>query len=236
MNDKSKRVLLIGHRGASKMAPENTLKAFQKAIDLKADYVEFDVHQSMDGELIVIHDPNTFRSTGHRGSIKKMTLQEIKELDAGEGEQIPTLEELITLAKGRIGLQLEIKASGMAQKIVAALQKADLIESTIVSSFIHNELSKVQKMNPNIKLAPLLLGIRKNKTLQKAIDHKYGYLHPQYKLITKAFLDAAHEKDIKVNAWTVDSRDDMEKLIAMGIDGIITNDVELAKEVLNRAK
>ena len=234
MNDISSRVLLIGHRGASKIAPENTLKAFQKAIDFKADYVEFDVHQSVEGELIVIHDPNTFRSTGHKGSIKKMTLSEIKELDAGEGEQIPTLKELITLARGKIGLQLEIKASGLAQKIVNALQNADLIESTIISSFIHKELSEVQKIEPNAKLAPLLLGIRKNKTLQKAVDNNFGYIHPQYKLINKSFIDAAHEKHIKVNAWTVDARDDMEKLIDMGIDGIITNDIELANEVLNR--
>lgn len=234
MNDISSRILLIAHRGASKIAPENTLKAFQKAIDLRADYVEFDVHQSMDGELIIIHDPNTFRSTGHRGSIKKMSLSEIKELDAGEGEQIPTLEELIKLAKGKIGLQLEIKASGLAQKIVDILQNADLIESTIISSFIHKELSEVQKIEPNAKLAPLLLGIRKNKTLQKATDNKFGYIHPQFKLINKSFIDAAHEKDIKVNAWTIDTRDDMEKLIKIGIDGIITNDVELAKEVLYR--
>ena len=234
MNDTSSSVLLIGHRGASKIAPENTLKAFQKAIDLKADYVEFDVHQSVEGELIVIHDPNTFRSTGHKGSIKKMTLSEIKELDAGEGEQIPTLEELITLARGKIGLQLEIKASGLARKIVNALKNADLIESTIISSFIHKELSEVQQIEPNANLAPLLLGIRKNKTLQKAVDNNFGYIHPQYKLISKSFIDAAHGKDIKVNAWTVDARDDIEKLIDMGIDGIITNDIELAKEVLNR--
>ncbi len=234
MNDMSSNILLIAHRGASNIAPENTLKAFQKAIDLKADYVEFDVHQSMDGELIVIHDPNTFRSTGHNGSIKKMTLPEIKELNAGEGEQIPTLEELIKLAKGKIGLQLEIKASGIAQKIVNALRNANLIDSTIISSFIHKELSEVQKIEPNAKIAALIVGIRKNKTLQKAIDNKFGYIHPQYKTIKKSFIDAAHENNIMVNAWTVDGRDDMEKLIAMGIDGIITNDIELAKEVLNR--
>ena len=234
MDDKRSRVLLIGHRGANKIAPENTLKSFQKAIDLKADYVEFDVHQSLDGELIIMHDPNTFRSTGHNGSVKKMTLAEIKQLDAGEGEKVPTLDELIALAKGKISLQLEIKASGIANKIVGTLLNAGLIETTIISSFIHKELLEVQKIEPEAKLAPLLLGIRKNKTLQKAIDNKYGYLHPQYKLITKAFVESAHENDVKVNAWTVDSRDDMEKLIEMGIDGIITNDIELAKEVLNR--
>ena len=234
MSNTSRNVLLIGHRGASAIAPENTLKAFQKAIDLKADYVEFDVHQSMDGELIVIHDPNTFRSTGHKGSIEKMTLAEIKELDAGEGEKIPTLDELIQLAKGKIGLQLEIKASGVAQKIVDALRNSDLIESTIVSSFMHKELLEVQKIEPKLKLAALIFGVRKNKQIQSAIDNQFEYIHPQYKFIKKSFIDAAHEKGIKVNAWTVDSRDDMEKLIAMGIDGIITNDIELAKKALNR--
>ena len=127
MNDKSSLVLLIGHRGANKIAPENTLKAFQKAIDLKADYVEFDVHQSKDGEIVVIHDSKTLRTTGYKGVIEEMNLKEIKELDAGEGEKIPTLDELLHLTKGKIGLQLEIKTPGMAQKIVSALKKLDLI-------------------------------------------------------------------------------------------------------------
>ena len=119
-----KNILLIAHRGANKIAPENTIKAFQKAIDLKADYVEFDIHMSKDGKIVIMHDENTARTTGHKGIIREMTLAELKKLDCGEGEKIPTLDELIEIAKGKISLQLEIKAPGTAKKIVDILRKA----------------------------------------------------------------------------------------------------------------
>lgn len=236
MSDNSNQVLIIAHRGSHKIAPENTLKAFQKAIELKADYVEFDVHQSKDGEIVIIHDSNTHRTTGRKGSIPEMTLAEIKEFDAGEGEQIPTLDELIKIAKSKIGLQLEIKAPGMAQKIVNKLRDANLIESTIISSLDHNELLEIQKIEPNLKLGALVLRMKKGKTIQKALDNHFGYIHPEFHFIKKASIDAAHEKNIKVNAWTVNTRTNMKKLMAMGIDGFITNNIEFAKEVLNRNK
>ena len=91
MNEKFKRKpWIIGHRGANSIAPENTLKAFQKAIDLGADCVEFDVHESKDGEVVIMHDPDIFRTTGqkHHGLIKDMTLEELRTLDCGEGEKI----------------------------------------------------------------------------------------------------------------------------------------------------
>ena len=235
MNDQDvNSVLLIAHRGASKIAPENTLKAFQKAIDLKADYVEFDVHASKDGEIVIMHDENTSRTTGHKGSISDMTLKELKELDCGEGEQIPTLRELINIAKGKIGLQLEIKAKGLAEKIVAQLREADLIESTIISAFDHEELLEVQKIEPKLRLSALVLGIKKNKTLREAIENKFFAVHPLYKFVNEKFLENAHQNNIKINAWTVDSKVRMRKLIEMGIDGIITNDIVVANEILNR--
>ena len=132
MNDKEKMVI-IAHRGASNLAPENTLKAFKKAIELKADYIEFDVHQSNDGEIVIMHDANTFRTTRHLGSIKEMTLEELKQLDCGDGEKIPTLQELIKIAKGKIGLNCEVKARGFAKQIVNILKEEEIIESTIIS-------------------------------------------------------------------------------------------------------
>ncbi|MHA1146756.1 MAG: glycerophosphodiester phosphodiesterase [Promethearchaeota archaeon] len=233
MNEK-KEVLLIAHRGASRLAPENTLKAFQKAIDLKADYVEFDVHGTKDGEIVIMHDDDTSRTTGQKGKIKEMTLEELKVLDCGEGEKIPTLQELIDIAKGKIGLQLEIKAPGLAPKIADLLTKADLIESTIISSFDHNELLEVQKIKPKIKLSALVLGIKKKKTIKEAVKNHYYAIHPLYKFVNRKFLESAHENNIKVNTWTVDSPSGIRKLVDMGIDGIITNDIITAKKILNR--
>ena len=227
-------ILLIAHRGASKLAPENTLKAFQKAINLNADYVEFDVHGTKDGQLVIMHDDDTSRTTGQKGKISEMTLEELKQLDCGEGEKIPTLQELIDIAKGKIGLQLEIKAQGFAQPIVDALKKADLIDSTIISSFDHNELLQVQKIEPKLKLGALVLGIKKKSTIKEAIENHFYAVHPLYKFISGGFIENAHENNIKVNAWTVDTPSGIKKLVKRGIDGIITNDLVTAKKVLGR--
>ena len=152
---KRKEVLIIAHRGASSSAPENTLKAFKKAIELKADFIEFDVLKSKDGEIVIMHDGNTFRTTGHFGLIKKMTLEELKQLDCGDGERIPTLRELVKLVKGKIGLNCEIKARGLAEQIVNIINEEEMIESTIISSFKHDILLRIQKLEPRIKLASL---------------------------------------------------------------------------------
>ena len=141
------KILTIAHRGASSIAPENTLIAFKKAIELKADYIEFDLHQSKDGIIVIMHDGNTLRATGHFGIIKRMTLSDLKELDCGEGEKIPTLEEVIEVAKGKIGLNCEIKARGFAEKLIRTLRESDLVETTIVSSFNHDVLMKIQKLS-----------------------------------------------------------------------------------------
>ncbi|MFX1277436.1 MAG: glycerophosphodiester phosphodiesterase [Promethearchaeota archaeon] len=234
MSKKSDEVLIIGHRGAKKIAPENTIKAFEKAIELKADYIEFDVHLSKDNEIIIMHDGNTFRTTGHFGLIRKMTLDKLKQLDAGEGEKVPTLDELIEVAKNKIKFQLEIKATGMAEKVVEKLRKAELINSTIISSFKHDELLNVQKIEPSIKLASLVMGIKKKKTIQEAIENKFYSIHPLFTKINRKFIENAHKQNIKVNAWNVNSKKAMQKLIDMGIDGIVTNDIELAKKVLKR--
>ena len=241
MNSKEK-VLIFAHRGASNLAPENTLKAFKKAIELKADYIEFDVHQSKDGEIVIMHDANTFRTTGHSGILEKMTLEELKELDCGDDEKIPTLEELVKLAKGKIGLNCEIKAKGIAQKIIEIIKEADLFESTIISSFKQKELLKIKNLEPRLKIASLnptrtgwiLNWFSRKKMIKTAEENKFYAINPLYLVVNKKFIDKAHEKNIKAFPWTVDSITAIENLIKKGVDGIITNNISRAKEILNK--
>lgn len=191
---------------------------------------------------MIMHDSDTFRTTGHKGEISEMTLAELKQLDCGEREKIPTLRELIDLAKGKIGLQCEIKAKGIAKKVAEMFIEADLIESTIISSFYHDELKIVQKVEPSFKLASLeptgtgwvTAWIFKKKIIDKAVENKFPYIHPLYKLVNKEFVEYAHKNNLKVNTWTVDIKSEIKKLVDCGIDGIVTNDVVKAKEVLNR--
>lgn len=241
MNSEEK-VLIFAHRGVSNLAPENTLKAFKKAIELKADYIEFDVHRSKDGEIVIMHDANTFRMTGHFRLIKEMTLEELKQLDCGDGEKIPTLRELVRLAKGKICLNCEVKVRGIAEQIVKIFNEEDSFETTIISSFKHDVLLKIQKLEPRIKLAslePTRTGwikswLSRKKLIRLAINNKFYAINPFFKLVNKNFIDKAHNNNLKIFPWTVNSYSAIKKLINNGADGIITNEVQRVRELLNR--
>ena len=244
-----KKVLIVGHRGASSVSPENTLKAFQKAIELKADYIEFDLFKSKDGELVVTHDPELSRLTGHSGFVEDLTLEELKTLDFGEGEKIPTLLDVIYLTKGKIGLCVEVLSTNIGKKLVQLLRESDLVENTIISSFNFKELKKIQKLEPNFKFASIIPyegHVDNNpkwknwKTKKKAIDraakNNFSFIHPHYVIIDKQLIDYSHHQNLKVNVYTVDVKLAMKRLIKNGVDGIITNDIIAAKEVVNKIK
>ncbi len=237
MNTKE-NVLIFAHRGASNIAPENTLKAFEKAIELKADYIEFDVHQPKDGEIVIMHDANDFRTTGHNGIIEKMTLKQLKQLDCGEGERIPTLNELIKIVKGKIGLNCEIKSKGIAEKIVDIFRNANLIDSTIISSFMFTELLELQRLESTLKLGLLIPSeMRSSRMLkrltEKALKSDFYSIHPYYKFINENYVSFTHENNLKVIVWTVNEDQDIRKAVDLGVDGIISDDILKVKKVLN---
>lgn len=238
----NKKVLIFGHRGANSIAPENTLKAFKKAIELKADFIEFDVQMSQDGQLVITHDLDIERLTGEKKNVRDLTLKELKSKDFGEGEKIPTLEELIKETKGKIGLNCEIIIKGIAKEVVDILRKCKVIDTTIVSSFKHKELLKFQKLEPDLKLAslePMKYLPEYKWDLQKemiefCISNKLYAINPFYPIVDQQFVDYAHKYNLKVFPWTVDSKPSIRKLISYGVDGIITNDIIRLKAILNR--
>ena len=236
--------LIIAHRGASNIAPENTLLAFQKAIDLKADLIEFDLQETKDNHLVVTHDEELSRLTGFKGLVKDLTLKELKELDFGEGEKIPTLDELLKLTRGKIGLNCEIKVSGIAEKTIEIMRRYDIIDSTIISSFLHEELLKVQEIEPKIRIASLeptsssktTDWSEKKEMIQFCIDNNFYAINPLAMMVDKQFVEHAHEFNIKVFPWTVDVKILIKKLFKFGVDGIITNDVNIVRDIYNKLK
>lgn len=239
--NKFKNPLIIAHRGASDLAPENTIKAFQMAIELEADYIEFDIRRSSDRELVIIHDNCTLRTTKRLKWISRMSLKEIKLLDVGEGERVPTLEELINHTKGKINYMCEIKVDGIINQVVSVLNQAGVLDSTIIISFKHDELLKIQEEYPNVRISPIVptrFGwltnwFRRKKTILNANRHHFYALNPYHKLINKSYVEFAHEKDLKVFPWTVNSKKKMIKLINLGVDGFLTNHIQKIKEILN---
>jgi len=200
--------------------------------------VEFDAHLTKDGEIVIIHDADTYNSTGVHGLIRDKTLEEIKKLNAGEGEQIPTLQELIAIAKGRIGLQLEIKATGLLERMVQILKKENLIQNSIISCFMFDELLKLKKIEPKIKIGFLLPAelvrprIIKRKILKCEREGFYA-IHLHFSTVDKETVEFAHTNGLKVNVWTVNDRNTMKNLIQLGVDGIITDDISLAHKTIS---
>ncbi|MGH7411421.1 MAG: glycerophosphodiester phosphodiesterase family protein, partial [Candidatus Methylomirabilis sp.] len=155
--------LNIAHRGASALAPENTMAAFEKAIELGADVIELDLHLTRDGELVVIHDDTLDRTTDGRGPVHGRSLEEIRRLDAGRwfgqafaGERIPTLSEVLDRFAGKIPLALEVKAGsaffpGIEERLVSALRHHSAVEQTAVASFDHFALKRLKEIEPTLR-------------------------------------------------------------------------------------
>ena len=239
MNEK---ILVIAHRGASKIAPENTLLAFKKAIELNADYIEFDVQITKDDVIVVIHDEDIERVTGHEGLIKEMTLEQLKKIDFGEGEKIPTLKEVISQIGGKIGFNCEIKVEKITQKVISLFQEGNVLESVIISSFLHDELLNIKNFDANVKLASLepteyrgkYEWDLKKEMIDFCIKNELYAINPLYSLVDEKFVEYAHDNGIKVFPWTVDTRLGIKKMIKSEADGIITNDVEKTIEIINQ--
>ena len=244
MNEKPNTPLVVAHRGASKIAPENTLKAFQKAIELKADFIEFDVQQSKDHELVITHDEDLTRLTGYRKTVESLTLKELKKLNFGEGEKIPTFEELIKLVKGKIGLNCEIKVPNIAEIVINLIRVNCIIDSTIISSFLHEELLKIKKVDPKIKIAALVptSGVKelnweeKRRMIDFCIENDFYAINPLVMMVDQEFVNYAHDHNIKIYPWTVDVKITIKKLLKYGVDGIITNDIILLQTLINDFK
>ena len=220
------------------------MRAFKKAIELGADFIEFDILETKDGIIVVCHDEEISKLTGQYGFIRNLTFEELKAFDFGEGEKIPSFEELIEVTKGKIDLNCEVIVEGISNKVANIIQKYDIIDSVLVSSFKHQELLKFQKINPTIKLAylehndyktPCPWEIRE-QWIQFCIDNNLYAINPFYPLIDQQFVELAHDNSIKVFPFTVDSAPAMRKLIKLGVDGLITNDIAKAKTVLSKMK
>jgi len=216
------KVLVIAHRGASGYEPENTLRSVEKALELGADMVEVDVHVSRDGYIVVIHDARLERTTNGKGYVKDLTLEELKKLDAGLGEQIPTLEEVIQLVKGKARLVVEIKVPGTEKRVLQEIKENRLEDEALITSFYHPVIRWVKELNPNVQ-AGVIIASRPVKPAQLAIDAKANALFPKYTFVDQQMVLVAHKNNLVVYPWTVDTLSEINPLIKMGVDGIVTN-------------
>lgn len=218
---------IIGHRGSAGTAPENTLAAFTDALLAKVDAVEFDVQQCATGELVVIHDLRVDRTTNGHGRVDQLSLTALKSLDAGQGETIPLLHEVLDHLNNKVSVNIELKATHTAR------QTAELIDryvdegkynynSFLISSFNHQELLRFREYNTQCRVAVLIAHM--------PIDHALSFpeldpwsINVDLDNTTPEFVQAAHHLGYRFLTYTVNHHDDFEELRQMGVDGIFTD-------------
>lgn len=227
---------VMAHRGASGYAPENTLTAFKKAIDMGSDGIEFDVQMTKDGKIIVCHDYSVERTTNGKGYIKNLTLMEIKELDAGSwfdkrfaGEKIPTLEEVFELIPSGILMNIEIKnlaleRRNIEQKVVDLILKYNRIDDVIISSFDHLSLKTVRDINKDIRIGVLTYSyLLDTISYIKTHDFDAYSIHPSEEFLNQSLLEDAHDNGYKIFSYTVNDREIANVFKNMGVDAIFSN-------------
>ena len=226
---------IIAHRGASAHAPENTMAAFQLAMDIHADGIELDVMLSKDGHVVVVHDNTVDRTTNGSGRVKDMTLEELKSLDAGGGEKIPTLEEVFDRFGGQCLINIELKNyssifDSLPLDVAKLVKLHDLSDSVLLSSFNAFNLPRVRRRLAGVKLG-LITDSGKARNWIWRFFH-YDSLHPYFSDVDEVLVSALHAKGKQINVWTVDDPDEIRRLASLDVDGIITNDPVLARETL----
>jgi glycerophosphoryl diester phosphodiesterase len=193
--------------------------------------VEVDVRESKDGHVVVIHDEKVDRTTNGRGYVKELTLDELKQLDAGLGEKIPTLREVIREVKGKIRLVIEIKVQNIEQKVLQLIAEETMKKDVIVVSFYSNVLEKIKGLDGEIKTGFIFSKILQSP-LQLAVTFKSNIILPRYSLVSEAMVNDAHKLGLMIIPWTVDDISIAKQLIKLGVNGIATNKPDIRNELL----
>lgn len=232
-------MIVTAHRGGARMAPENTMSAMEYAVEALADVAEIDVQETKDGEIILLHDTNLKRTTGLNANIWDLTYDEICRLDAGvkfnkkfRGEQIPTLDQVIKYCKGKIKLNIEVKYNGhnkhIVKKVVKIIEDNDFTDDCVLTSMNYKFLEQAKKENPNIKTGYTLRMTYGDLSELTEVD----FFSVKHTYITRQFVDEVHRLGKEVYAWTLNYQGDMQRMITLKVDNIITDEPELVRKVL----
>ena len=233
----------IAHRGFSGRYPENTMLAFEKALEIGAEGIEFDVHLSKDGELVIIHDELLDRTTNGSGLVAEHPLAQLRQLDASASftgvygvNPIPTLEEYFQLIQGKeILTNIELKTGviwypGIEEKVLKVIDHYGRRKDTIISSFNHFSILRMKELAPDI-VCGFLEESRIIGPAAYCTKHKVECWHPLCYDMTEDVVRELKDAKVQINAWTVNRREDMEDMLRKGIDGVITNFPDLFAQV-----
>ena len=241
------RPLVFAHRGAREVAPENTMAAFQAALAMSADGIELDVMLSADGIPVVIHDFTLERTTNGQGPVGAQTLAQLQALDAGshfalrfQGERISTLAQVLDAFGGSLRINIELKSytlvqTGLEATVARLAAQRGLVSSVIVSSFSPLSLWRMRRINPHIARG-LLYERHMPFFLRRAWAAPLLGLeavHPEAGMVNAAYMRWAKRKEYRVNVWTVNEPAEMERLLDLGVDTLITDRPDVARRIVD---
>jgi len=246
------KIKVVAHRGASGYAPELTFAAFSKAIEMGADSIEVDVHQSADGKIVIFHDQTLDRTTNGTGLIASKTYKELQQLDAGSwfdpafaGERIPLFSEFIELVKGKVGIIVELKHGsqiypGIEKNLRSILQSYKMVHDAVVSSSRVTILHTFKTIAPGLRMGKVLTPKELWRSMfqsnsfvhkQKLLEH-IKEIHPHWSFVDSHFMDWAGSVGLEVIPWTINKERKIRAMIDRGVHGVITDFPDIARRVV----
>lgn len=226
---------VVGHRGCAGLLPENTIPGFRHAIALGVDMVECDVHLTRDERLVVMHDERVDRTTNGTGAIVDLSFDEVRALDAGRGERVPTLDEVLdVVAAGGVGLLCELKGAETPAPAVEAVRTRGLLEQVTFTCFEFRRIQEVRRLEGRARTGAIFA---KGGPASPDIARGVGAtgMGVQFRTLTPEILARARALGLDCRAWNPDSEDDQRATIALGPDGISTNHPDRLLRLLGRA-
>ena len=219
-------MIITSHAACKGHAPENTLAGIRAAIRLGADAIEIDLHCTRDAVPVLIHDETVDRTTDGSGPIAALSLRQARRLDAGDGERIPTLHEVLDEVAGRALMVLEIKAFDIEQQVLAVVRRAKALEWCVVHSFRPRIIERVRQLEPRMPCSLLTGGPAANdprKLFALALSLNAQGVAVNHQSVTPALVRGAHLRELRCSTWTVNTREDVRRVAAAGVDAITSD-------------
>ncbi len=241
---KKKNVVVVAHRGASGYAPENTLSSMKKAIEMNAEMSELDVQETVDGEIILLHDGSLKRTGGVEKNIWETKYADLKGIDVGswfseeyKDEPVPTLLEVIELVKGKMKINIELKTNKhekmLAERTLEIIEANNFLDQVVFTSFKFAEVDKIRELNKQAKVGYIFGKLPIDVDVFTA---DVDILSTKYKIVDAEFMKKAKANGKEVAVWTVNKPEDMKRMIELGVDAIITNYPDVLNNVLAKVK